>query len=134
MKIAVKMIWGRTRCHVLGVKGHRRPYFRNHNFWILIADLDSLWKSMTSECASFFLFSDENTQIKHRSYKMSVRWTYPDLETSVLNLTVLSSKNRKKKHTFFSYLFVRSPNLQSEFEIWKKSLTPCDLWPPEHRI
>ena len=69
LQIAVKMIWGRTRCHVLGVKGHRRSNFKNQNFQGLIADLDSLWKSMTSECASFFLFSDENPNSAPKSPK-----------------------------------------------------------------
>ena len=41
-EIAVKMIWGQSRCHVLGVKGHRRSNLKNQDFQILIADLDSL--------------------------------------------------------------------------------------------
>ena len=50
------MIWGQSRCHVLGVKGDRRSNLKNQDFQILIADLDSLQKSIKRKCASFFHF------------------------------------------------------------------------------
>ena len=63
MENAVKMIWGRSRCHVLGVKGHRRSNFKIQYFQILIADLDSLQKKYDSKECFFFLLFNQNTEI-----------------------------------------------------------------------
>ena len=80
------------------------------NFLILITDLDSLQKSRIRTCAFFYYI------LMRTKSNSALKSQFGNLETLVLNLIVFSSENGKKKHTFLSYFFARSPNLQSEFE------------------
>ena len=124
-EIAFKMIWGQSRCHVLGVKGHRRSNFKNQNFQILIADLDSLRKSMKRKCASFFYFlMRTQSNLAPKSPNLG-KFTLPSFCDFDAEFGCVLIRKWKKEAHFLIILFCKQS--KSAITIWKFWFLKFDL-------
>ena len=115
-----KMLRGQFLGQDRGSKVIWRSNFQIHNLSILIADLDSLQKSMNVKWAPFFDIPSRtrsNSRSKSQNQgKFKQMNNFADFATLTKNLIVFCLEYQKKERTLLLYFFARNPNLQSKLK------------------